>query len=541
MSENNNHNGRSHEIVPAALILGAASLASRLVGLLRERVLTTTFGAGDTLDAFVASFRVPDVIFNLIVIGALSAAFIPLFTEKLVKDKNGRQQAFDFSLTVLNTLLLVVGVLAGLYALLAAQIVPLITPGFSGEKLQLTIMLSRIMALQPLLLTVSFIFSGVLNSYKRFVVYALAPIVYNIGIIFGVLVLYPMIGTRGLGWGVVIGAGLHMLIQLPSALNIGFRWRLTLNWAAHDIRALWQMMLPRVFGLAAQQINLLVATIIGSGLLAGSVSVFYLANNIQSLPIGIFGLAFAQAAFPTLAEQFSCGKKKEYRATLTRTFRQILFFVIPISVFFFLLRAQIVRVLYGDGAFDWQDTIMTYQTLGWLLMSVFAQATIPLLTRAFYVQKNTRIPVIVSLISIGLDIILTLLLAPRLGVAGLAIAFSIDSIINMALLLGVLHWQLKGFDDRQIISSLVRIVTATIVGAIVLQFLKYPVAYLVDMQRFYGVFTQLLVAASGGGLAFLYTCWLLKSPEIIAIKKYLPRRWQLTAGRDTTRFGGGLE
>lgn len=539
MSENNN--GHTSQIVPAALILGAASLASRLVGLIRERVLTTTFGAGDTLDAFVAAFRIPDVIFNLIVIGALSAAFIPLFTEKLVKKNTGKQVAFQFATTVLNTLLLVVAVSSGLFALFAPQIIPLITPGFSGEKLQLTIMLSRVMAAQPILLTISFIFSGMLNSFKRFVVYALAPIVYNIGIIFGVLVLYPILGAKGLGWGVVTGAVLHMLVQLPSALAVGWRWRPQLDWQSADVQALWRMMLPRVFGLAAQQINLLVATIIGSSLLAGSVAVFYLANNVQSLPVGIFGLAFAQAAFPTLAEYYSRGQRAHYRGALTRTFRHILFFVIPISLFFFLLRAQIIRVLFGDGAFDWEDTILTYQTFGWLLISIFAQATIPLLARAFYVQKNTRVPVLISLISIAISTGLTVYLAPRVGVIGLAIAYSVGAIANMVLLLGVLHWQLKGFDDRQTLLSLIRIVVASLVGAIVLQFLKYPVAAVVDMQRFWGVFAQLVIAGAGGALVYLYTCWLLKAPEIIAIRKYLPRRWQPPSGTDTTRFGGLLE
>lgn len=539
MSENSN--GPTRKIVPAALILGAASLASRLVGLIRERVLTTTFGAGDTLDAFVAAFRVPDVIFNLVVIGALSAAFIPLFTEKLVKKSSGQADAFRFATTVLNTLLIVVIGCSGLFALFAPVIIPLITPGFAGEKMQLTIMLTRIMALQPALLTISFIFSGVLNSFKRFVVYALAPIVYNLGIIFGVIVLYPAIGTSGLGWGVVMGAALHMLVQLPSAWRVGWRWRPWLNWRAADVRTLLHMMLPRVFGLAAQQINLLVATIIGSSLLAGSVSVFYLANNVQSLPIGIFGLAFAQAAFPSLAEYYSRGLHHQYRSALTRTFRYILFFVVPLSLFFFLLRAQIVRVLFGDGAFDWEDTILTYRTFGWLLISIFAQATIPLLARAFYVQKNTRTPVLVSLISIVVSTGLTIYLAPRLGVIGLAVAFSAGAIVNMTLLLGVLHWQLKGFDDREVLMSLVRIVVAAIVGAIFLQFLKYPVAALVDMQRFWGVFIQLVVAGAGGVAAYLYTCWLLASPEIIAVKKYLPRRWQPPTGTDTTRFGGSLD
>lgn len=529
---------KNGQVIPAALILGLASLASRLVGLLRERVLTSTFGAGDTFDAFVAAFRLPDLFFNLIVIGALSASFIPLFTEKLVKGKEGRRHAFDFSVSVLNVMGAAMLIISCIYVLFAVPIMTLMTPGFEPEKMHITIQLSRIMAIQPILLAVSFVFSGVLNSFKRFVAYALAPIMYNVGIIIGVMWIYPHLGVIGLGWGVVLGALLHVLVQTPSVLRVGWRWRPIFRPRSSDFAALWRMILPRVFGLAVQQINLIVVTIIGSTLLAGSISVFYLANNIQYLPIGIFGLAFAQAAFPTLAEQYARRRLGEYRQTLTRTFRYILFFVIPISMIFYLLRAQIIRVLYGNGAFDWADTIATYQTFGYFIVSIFAQATIPLLTRAFYVQQDTRTPVIISIISIAANIFLAYMLAPHFGVGGLAIAFSASAIMNASLLLGVLHFQLEGFDDRQVIGSILRIVAATLIAGVVVQFLKAPMASVVNMQRFWGVFTQMSVTAVAGGCAYIVSCYFLKAPELRMIHRYLPRRFTLPAGTETPRFSG---
>lgn len=528
-------------VISAALILGVASLVSRIVGLVRERVFTTTFGAGDTFDAFVAAFRIPDVIFNLVVIGALSAAFIPLFTAKLIHGEQGKKEAFRFATSVLNMIMVVVGVLTVLYIVFAKPFVHLITPGFSGEKLALTIMLSRVMALQPIILSLSFVMSGVLNSFKRFVAYALAPISYNVGIIFGVLVLVPVMGISGLGWGVVLGAVLHVLVQLPSFLRVGWRWQAVWVSSREDMHTLWTMVLPRVFGLAAQQINLLVVTILGSGLLAGSISAFHLANNIQYVPVGIFGLAFAQAAFPTLAEHAAKKEMAKLRHSLTKTFRYILFLVLPMSVYFFLLRAQIVRVLFGDGAFDWQDTIMTFQTFGALTVSIFAQATIPLLTRAFYVRHDTKTPVIISFISIALNVILALTLSPLYGVVGLAVAFSASAIFNLVLLLGVLHFQLKGFDDRQVLLSTLRITVATTIGGVVLQFLKYPVAQLVDMQRFIGVATQMTVTFTAGLLVYMLVCLALKSPELLAIKKYIPKRFKMLPGVETSRFEGLLE
>jgi len=530
-------NGTSRRVVSAALILAVAALGSRLVGLLRERVLTTTFGAGDTFDAFVAAFRLPDLIFNLIVVGALSAAFIPLFTEKLVNGKGrNHDDAFDFGVSVLNMVLLAVAALSLVYALLADVLVPLITPGFSGDKLTQTIMLSRIMALQPVILSVSFVFSGVLNSFKRFVAYALAPILYNVGIIIGAVYLVPRFGVAGLGWGVVLGAVLHMLVQLPSVLAVGWRWRPVMRWSNRDVKNLRRMIIPRVFGLAGQQVNLFLVTIIGSTLAAGSITVFHLANNVQSLPIGMFGIAFAQAAFPTLAEQVARREQKAFRDTLTRTFRYILFFIIPASVFFFLLRAQIIRVLFGDGAFDWEDTILTFETFGLLLLSLFAQATIPLLTRAFYVRQNTSIPVIVSLISMVANIGLAVWLASIFGVQGLALAFSIAAILNLLLLLGTLHWQLDGFNDREVLIGLAKITLAAVVAGVVLQLLKYPLEAIVDMQRFWGVLVQAAGSFLGGVAVYLGMCVLLQCEELAAIRRYVPRKAKLAPGTETPRF-----
>ena len=529
---------KNGSLVSAAIIIGVSSLVSRIVGLIRERVFTTTFGAGDTFDAFVAAFRIPDLIFNLVVLGALSAAFIPLFTEKLVNGKKGKESAFEFALSIFNIIVFSVAVLSVIYAVLAPYIVPLIAPGFDGEKLLLTIRLSRIMALQPILLSVSFVFSGVLNSFKRFVAYALAPILYNIGIIVGVMYFVPMMGIDGLGWGVVLGALLHVGVQIPSMFQVGFRWRPVWISSKKDFQALWRMMLPRVFGLAAQQVNLLVVTILGSGLLAGSITAFHLANNIQNVPIGIFGIAFAQAAFPTLSEQIAKKNKVAFRHTITRTFRYILFFVVPLSVFFFLLRAQIVRVLFGDGAFDWEDTIITFETFKFLIISIFAQATIPLLTRAFYAQQDTKTPVAISIVTMIINVVLALYLSPRLGVEGLALAFSGAAIIQLVLLLGTLHLQLDGFDDRKVILSLAKITLATLLAAVVVQLLKYPIAQVVDMQRFWGVFIQLVGTFTAGISIYLILCWIFKCEEIVALKRYLPRRLKMLPGKETPRFSG---
>ncbi len=528
-------------IVSAALIVGASSFVSRIVGLLRDRTFTSVFGAGDTFDAFLAAFRIPDLIFNLVVIGALSAAFIPMFTEKLVSKKDGREEAYRFALSIFNIVCLGVGILSLVFAVCAPWIMPLIAPGFTGEKLALTVHLSRIMALQPILLAASFVFSGVLNSHKRFVAYALAPILYNLGIIAGALYLVPYMGVSGIGWGVVLGAVLHAGVQLPSAIKVGFRWQAVLISSKEDLRQLWRMMLPRVFGLAAQQANLLIVTIIGSTLLAGSIAAFHLANNAQYIPIGIFGIAFAQAAFPTLAEFAAKKQHKEFRQTLTKSFRYIMFFVIPLSALFYLLRAEIIRVLFGDGVFDWDDTGITFETFGFLVISIFAQATIPLLTRAFYAQQNTKIPVIVSVISIVVNVLLAFPLANMMGVAGLALAFSISSIVQLAALLGVLHHQLDGFEDKVVLMSMSKIVIATLAAAGVAQVLKTPIGSAVDTHTFIGIAIKLVGVFAGGLITYVIVCMALKSEELAIVRKYIPRRFKLSGGTETSRFSGLME
>ncbi len=528
-------------IVSAALIVGAASFVSRIVGLLRDRTFTSIFGAGDTFDAFLAAFRIPDLIFNLVVIGALSAAFIPLFTQKLVAGKRGREEAYNFALSVFNLICLSVGILSIIFALGAPWIMPLIAPGFTEEKLALTVHLSRIMALQPILLAASFVLSGVLNSHKRFIAYALAPILYNLGIIVGAIFLVPIMGISGIGWGVVFGALLHVGIQLPSVLQVGFRWRAVFISSKEDLHLLWRMMLPRVFGLAAQQVNLFIVTIIGSTLLAGSIAAFHLANNAQYIPIGIFGIAFAQAAFPTLSEYAAKKQNKEFRTTLTKSFRYIMFFVVPVSALFYLLRAEIIRVLFGAGAFDWDDTGITFETFGFLAMSIFAQATIPLLTRAFYARQNTKIPAIIAIISIAVNMLLAFPLARTMGVAGLAIAFSISSIVQLAALLGILHHQLDGFDDKVVITSMLKIVLATLVAAAVAQALKIIIGSAVDTHRFWGIATKLIGAFSGGLVTYVIICMALRIDELAIMRKYLPRRFKLSEGTETSRFSGLME
>lgn len=518
-----------NSITVAAALVALSSLASRFLGVIRDRILAGQFGAGTDLDIYYAAFRIPDLIFNLIVLGALSAGFVPIFTS-LIKDfsadnnsNKNNQEAWSLANNVLNLLLLGLGILSLVGIIFAPLLTQLITPGFGPEEKAATASLTRIMFLSPLFLGVSGVLGGILQSFKRFLTYSLAPIFYNLGIIFGALFLTPSLGLDGLAWGVALGAIFHMAVQIPAVYYLGFRYRLVIIWRDLNTWKIGRMMIPRTLGLAISQINLVIITIIASGLSSGSLAVFNLANNLQSFPIGIFGISFAIAAFPSLAA--AAFDKEKLAQSFSETMRQILFFVVPASVLIIVLRAQIIRVVLGTGNFDWQDTISTMNTLGFFALSLFAQATIPLLVRVFYARHNSTTPFYLGLLTVALNIGLSFIFAPQMGVAGLALAFSIASILNFLLLWLWLYFTVGNLDITSILSSVLKFTTAALAAGLTAQIMKVVVWPLIDMTRFSGVFSQLLVCAGAGTIVYALFCYLFKSEELFGFLSSLQNRW----------------
>lgn len=521
MTLRNIFNGESKTITGAALLLGAASLASRFLGVLRDRVLAGEFGAGDMLDIYYAAFRIPDLIFNLLILGALSAGFIPIFTAALcsAKEKNEHpKEAWEIVNSVMNIMGVALAVLCGLFIAFAPWIIPLITPGFGSEKMVMTITMTQIMMLSPIFLGFSNILGSILQSFKRFFIYALAPIFYNIGIIVGALFFTKLWNIYGLAWGVVLGAAAHMLIQAPAAWQLGFRYRLLFDLANKKIRAIGKMMIPRTLGLAVSQINLVVMTIIASTLVPGSLAVFNLANNLQYFPVGIIGISFAVAAFPLLGEFAAAGKKEEMVKSFSHTTRQIVFFIVPASVLLLVLRAQIVRVIFGAGYFDWEDTILTADTLAYFVLSLFAQALIPLLARFFYALQDTKTPFFIGLVSAVINILAAVFLVKPWGIAGLAMAFSIASILNFCLLWIMLRIKFGPLDEGNILKSTFKISAAASLMAFAAQTMKSILAPYVDMQTFLGVLGQGFGAGTVGIFIFSVVALVLGSREMAALR-----------------------
>ncbi len=517
-----------NSITIAALLVAFSSLISRFLGIFRDRILAGEFGAGDILDVYYAAFRIPDLIFNLLVLGALSAGFIPILSSLIKKnsfkkDYEANKEAWDFTNNLLNILGIFLLFFSALGIIFAPSLMKLIAPGFSLEKQKLAADLTRIMFLSPLFLGVSSVLGGILQSFKRFFIYSLAPIMYNIGIIFGALYFVPIWGIYGLAWGVVMGAFLHMAIQVPMAFKLGFRYKFKLNFRDKNIRELGLMMIPRTMSLAISQINLLVITIIASTLTIGSLAIFNFANNLQSFPVGIFGISFAIAAFPTLSSV--ANNRKELIYNFSQTVRHILFFVVPATVLLITLRAQIIRVILGVGKFDWQDTVLTIDTLGFFAISLFAQSLIPLLIRVFYARHNSKTPFFIGLISAVFNIFLSLWLSDKMGVAGLALAFSLSNIINFFLLWLVLFIELKSLDSLKILFSTIKFSSAAVACGVTVQIMKLLIWPYIDMTKFWGVFTQGFVAGCFGFLIYLVICLLLRSEELFYFWGSICRRW----------------
>jgi len=512
-------NRKIDSITAAALILAIASLTSKLLGLIRDGILAGNFGL-EKLDIYFASFRIPDLIFNIVVLGAISAGFIPVFS-KLISQKK-EEEAFKTANAVLNLVMMALLFLCLLGIIFAPTIVSLLTPGFSPEKKDLTVELTRIMFLSPVFLLLSSITGGILQSYKRFFIYSLSPIMYNIGIIIGAIYLAPIWGIHGLAWGVVLGSFFHFAIQLPIVKKLGFNYQFILDLKNIGAKKIIKMMLPRTLTLVTVQLNLIVITIIASTLSEGSLSAFNFANNLQSFPLGLFAISFAVASFPTLSSLSE--NKKEFAKNLTTTTKQILFFIIPVSVLLLILRAQIVRTIFGKGEIGWEETTMLLDAVAFFSISLFAQGIIPLFSRAFWALHDAKTPFLTSLTSVIINIVLAFYLSAQYGIIGLVGAFSISSIINALLLYYLINKKTDFICHSHIYKPILKISLASLISG----YFSYKTLYFIEpflnTETGIGIFLQGLIAGIAGLYLYCILSWLMKIEEFIIFKNSIQKK-----------------
>lgn len=515
-------NGKASSITSAALILAISSFASKIVGLFRERILLGSFGLGSELDVYYAAFRIPDLVFNLIVLGALSAGFIPVFA-KLVFENN-EKEAIRTANAVLNILFIFTSFFCILGIIFAPNLTSAITPGFSDEQKAQVSELTKIMFLSPLFLLFSGIIGSILQSYKRFFIYSLSPIFYNIGIIIGAIYFSAWWGLSGLAWGVVLGSFMHFVIQLPIAYKLGYKYDIVLDIKNNGVRTIIKMMIPRTLTLLTSQLNLLVITIIATTLSAGSVVAFNAANNLQSFPLSLFAISFAVAAFPTLSSLSGKEQRQEFARSLTTTTKQILFFVIPISILFVALRAQIVRVILGSGKIGWEETTLLFDSLAIFSFSLFAQSVIPLFSRAFWALRDAKTPFYISLLSVLINIILSLKLSVDYGLYGLIASFSATSVLNALLLYYYINKKTAFICQSRILLPVAKISFAGILCGIAAHYALYAIEPSVGTSTGIGIFAQGLFAGSFGIFIYCILSWKLKIEEFVILKDSLKRK-----------------
>lgn len=523
----------------AAYLLGAFTLLSQLLGFLRDRLLAGTFGAGAELDIYFAAFRVPDFIF---IFGASLVSFsvlIPFLSQKL---STGKREARVFLDTIFSAFFIFLVCLSAAAWFFASPVTGVLFPGFSAAAQESVSTLMRIMLLQPLLLGMSNLFASVTQLERRFFVYAVSPILYNAGIILGILFLYPLLGLSGLAWGVVLGALLHLLIQVPVMVRSGLlpRFRATLK--LRELKEVVLVSLPRTLALSAQNISVLVLTSLGSLLGVGSITVFNLAWNLQSVPLSIVGASYSLAAFPTLAHLWSGGNREKFLETLSAAVRHILLWSFPALALFVVLRAQIVRTVLGAGLFDWGDTRLTAASLALFAVSVVAQSLMLLFTRAYYAAGKTKTPVVVSLAGAFGTILFAFLFAKWFGSTPL-LRFFIEALLRVNELSGtgalvlplsyslgtlgsaIAFWFLFGREFEQFDASVRRTFWESFSASVIMGFVAYLLLNVFDdifnLTTALGIFSQGLFAGIGGIGAGITILYLLGNREIREIWRTL--------------------
>lgn len=416
-------------VLSAATIIMLMVVASRVLGLFRQRALANFFTPSE-LSLFFAAFRLPDLVFEVLVFGTFSSAFIPVFTRAL---KKGHREAWEIAETVTNIGLVVFIFLAGLVILLSKNLYGILAPGFSLENRDQIVALTKILFTAQGFFVVSYVLTAVLESSRRFLIPAIAPLFYNLGIILGTIFLSRSMGLMGPVIGVVCGAAMHCLIQLPLAIKLGFRFKPVIK-ITEDVKKIGRLALPRIIEVSFLQITKSVELSLASVISAASYTFFTFGNTLQLLPVGLFGTSIAKAALPTLARQAE--DKGEFRRTLFGALYQMAFLVLPVATILIVLRIPVVRLIFGTDIFNWESTVQTGMVVSAFALGVFFQAANALMARGFYALHDTRTPVIISLTAIVLNIAADIVLIKvlHLPVWGLAAAFSFGSFLQSILL-----------------------------------------------------------------------------------------------------------
>jgi putative peptidoglycan lipid II flippase len=517
-------------LATASLILTVAALASRLLGWVRLLVIGSQFGASRELDAYFAAFRIPDAIFQLVVAGALSAALIPVFSGYRARQQEA--EAWRLASSVINLVVIALAALSLVMAIFAPLLVPIVAPGFDPPTTDLTVRMTRIMLLSPVLIGMGAVVSGILNSYGRFAIPSLAPLAYNVAIIAAAIFLAPLIGVEGLAVGVALGSLAHLAIQLPELGRVGQRYDLTIGLRHPGVRKVVWLMGPRMLGLAAGQLNFIVSTVLASGLPEGSLTAYNYAFQLSQIPVGVLGVSVAVALFPTLSRDAALGNVGQIRSQVATSLRVLVFLAAPLTAAMIVLAGPISSVFFQYGLFSARSTDQTAGALVFFSIGLVGHIVVHVLTRAFYAMQDTRTPVLWAIVAVAINVPLMIWLVGPMGVEGLALALSISAVLEVIGLVWALHRRIESVEEGFVLRSAARSAVAAVAAALLmLGGLTVVRDFLPDALQ--GGVSRLVVVAvltAAGAAIYLLVASALRAPEIGLLRSLLARRRTREAG-----------
>jgi putative peptidoglycan lipid II flippase len=500
----------------AGLIVTGAFFVSRILGWLRLVVISATFGATGELDAFLAAFRIPDLIFQLVAAGALASALIPVLAGFLATEEEAR--AWRVASTVTNLMMALLLCLSIFVAIAAPVLIPFITPGFDLVQTEQTVELTRIMLLSPILLALGAVATSILNATGRFAASAVAPIAYNLAIIVAAVVLAPFLGVAGLALGVVVGSLLQVGVQLRPLRRTGFRYEPIVDRTDPAARQTLALMVPRAIGLGVTQLTFLVSTMLASGLATGSITALNVAFTMLQIPIGVIGVPLGIVVFPSMARELASGAVGQYVALLTRSLRLILFVMLPITALGMVLRRQTVTLLFDYGQFDQRAVELSANTLLYFLIGLAAHSMIAILARAFYAAKDTKTPVVAAIVAVVINVTFAIATVGSLGLSGLALGIAIGAWVEALLLLGILRRRLPSLELGGIARVFLEAAVASLVTALVAIGTVRVLDGLVGLDPGKpAILAETILATVAGGLAFIAMSLVLRIPELPTI------------------------
>lgn len=506
---------RQTSILSAASVIMATLMLSKILGLIRDRLLAHVFSP-DKIDIFWAAFRLPDLIFQIVILGALSVAFIPVFTEHF--EKHGKDNAFEMARAVLNVSLSIFILITILIYILAQPIIGnFIAPGFTPERQLQVVALTRVILFGQVILVLGSFFIGISQSFQRFIIPSFSPVFYNLGIIIGIVILSQNFGIMGAAYGVIIGAFLHAAVQLPLVWSLGFRFKFPLKFNNLGVKEIIRLMSVRTIGLAAEQINETVGLALASIASIGSVTYLTFAQHLQVVPIGLFGATLAQAALPVLSSEAARARIEEFKITILTTFHQILFLTLPATAILIVIRIPVVRLVFGAAQFNWEATVLTGATLAFLSIGLTAQAVSLLLVRGFYALKDTKTPVIISLIVVALNIVLSVyfIVILKFDVWSIGLANSIAAILSAILLFWTLYFKVGKFNLQLVLGPLAKMLMATIIMGVSIYIpIKFLDVVIFDTTKTVNLLILTGLSSVFALLIYIVLVWFLKVREL---------------------------